>query len=85
MVLVIWKKKEVIREIVKSLKDPGFLMKGVTQTIENEIKEQKCGFFSMLFSTSSGSLLGNLLTGKDVYTCGGVIWASEGAKETSQE
>ena len=42
-------------------------------------------FFSMLFSTSSGSLLGNLLTGKDVYTCGGVIWAGEGAKETSQE
>ena len=35
---------EVIREIVKSLKDPGFLMKGVTQTIENEKKNRNVDF-----------------------------------------
>ena len=30
-----------IMKIVKSLKDPGLLIKGVSETIENEAKEQK--------------------------------------------
>ena len=34
-------------EIVKSLEDSGLLLKGVSQTIQNESKEQKGGFLSM--------------------------------------
>ena len=33
-----------IREIVNSLKDAGLLIKGITETIENETKEQRVGF-----------------------------------------
>ena len=38
----------------------------VTKTIENETKEQKGGFLSMLLGTLGASLLGNLLTGKEI-------------------
>ena len=53
-----------IIKIVKSLEDSGSLLKGVTETVQNEIKEQKRGFLSMLLGTLCASLLGNLLTGK---------------------
>ena len=53
-----------IIKIVKSLKDSGLLLKGVTETVQNEVKEQKGGFLSMLLGTLGASLLGNLLTGK---------------------
>ena len=33
-----------IRKIVNSLKDSGLLIKGITETIENETKEQGVGF-----------------------------------------
>ena len=39
--------KDVI-EIVQSLEDSGLLFKGVCETIQNEAKEQKGGFLSML-------------------------------------
>ena len=51
-------------KIIKSLEDSGLLLKRVTETVQNEIKEQKGGFLSMLLSTLGPSLLGNLLTGK---------------------
>ena len=51
-----------IIKIVKSLKDSGLLLKGVTETVQNEVKEQKGGFLSMLLGTLSASLLGILLT-----------------------
>ena len=51
-------------EIVKSLEDSGLLLKGVTETFQNEIKEQKGGFLSILLGTLGASLLGNLLIGK---------------------
>ena len=54
---------EDIIKIVKSLEDSGLLLTGVTETVQNKIKEQKGGFFSMLLSTLGESLLGNLLTG----------------------
>ena len=38
------------------------LLKGVTETVQNEVKEQKVGFLSMLLGTLSASVLGNLLT-----------------------
>ena len=55
--------KDIIK-IVKSLDDSGLLLEGVTETVQNEVKEQKGGFLSMLLGTLGTSLLGNLLTGK---------------------
>ena len=42
---------EDITKIVKSLEDSGLLLKGVSETIQNEAKEQKGGFLSMLLGT----------------------------------
>ena len=56
-----------IIKIVKSLEGSGLLLKGVTETVQNEVKEQKRGFFSTLLGTLGASLLGNLLTGKGIY------------------
>ena len=55
---------EDIIKIVKSLEDSGLLLKGVTKTVQNEVKEQKGGFLSMLLGTLGASLLRNLLTGR---------------------
>ena len=59
-----------IIKIVKSLEDSGLLLKGVTETVQNEVKEQKGGFLSMLLGTLGASLSGNLLTGKGIYRAG---------------
>ena len=40
-----------IIKIVKSLEDSGLLLKGVTETAQNQVKEQKGGFLSMLLGT----------------------------------
>ena len=55
-----------IIKIVKFLEDSGLLLKGVTETVQNEVKKQKGGFLSMLLGTLGASLLGNLLTGQGV-------------------
>ena len=68
-------------KIVKSLEDSGLLLEGVTETVQNEVKEQKGGFLSMLLGTLGASLLGNLLTGKGIYRAGkgkGINRAGEG-------
>ena len=54
-------------KIVKSLEDSGLLLKGITESVQNEIKEQKGRFISMLLGTLGASLLGNLLTGKGAF------------------
>ena len=54
---------EDIIKIVKSREDSGLSLKGVSKTVENEAKEQKGGFLSMLLGTLGASLLGNILTG----------------------
>ena len=56
-----------IIKIIKSLEDSGLLLKGVTETVQNEVKEQKGGFIRMLLGTLGASLLGNILTGKGIY------------------
>ena len=61
---------EDIIEIVKSLEDSGLLLKGVTETVQNEVKEQKGWFLSMLLGTLGASLLGNLLTGRGINRAG---------------
>ena len=58
------KEMEDIMKIVKSLEASGLLIKGVSETIKNEAKEQKRGFIGMLLETLGASLLGNLLTEK---------------------
>ena len=55
---------EDIMKIVKSLEDSGLLLKGVSETIQNEAKEQKEEFLSMLLGTIDTSLLGNMSAGK---------------------
>ena len=61
---------EAIIKIVKSLEDSGLLLKEVIETVQNEVKEQKRGFLSMLLGTLDASLLGNFSTGKGIYTAG---------------
>ena len=68
-------------KIIKSLKDSGLLLKGVTEAVQNEVKEQKGGFLSMLLGTLGASLLGNLLTGRGINRAGkgrGINRAGEG-------
>ena len=67
-----------IIKIVKTIENSGVLLKGVSETIQHEAKEQRGGFISMLLGTLGASLLGNLLTGGK-----GVIRAGEGTKEKS--
>ena len=45
-----------IMKIINSLEEFGILIKGVTETIKNEVKEQKGGFLSMLLGTLGASL-----------------------------
>ena len=59
-----------IMKIVKCLEESGLLLKGVSETIKNEEKEQKGGFLSMLLGTLGVSLLGNLLTVKGTIRAG---------------
>ena len=54
---------EDIIKIVKSLEHSSLLLKGVSETVQNEVKEQKGGFLSMLLGTLGASLLENILTG----------------------
>ena len=59
-----------IIKTVQGLEDSNILLKGVTETVKNETKEQKGGFLSMLLGTLGASLLGNLLTGKGFVRAG---------------
>ena len=57
---------EDLIKIVKSLKDSGLLLKGVTESVQNKVKEQKGEFLSTLLGTLGESFLGNILSGKGV-------------------
>ena len=46
------------------------LLKGITKTVQNEVKEQKGGFISMLLGTLGASVLGNILTGQGINRAG---------------
>ena len=69
-----------IMKIIEALESSDILLKGVTKTIENETKEQRGGFLSMLLGTLGASLLGNLLTGgKGIMRAGdGIVRAGAG-------
>ena len=77
---------EDIIEIVKSLQGSGLLLKGVTEIVQNEVKEQKGGFLSMLLGTLGANSLGNLLTGRAVNKKGkGIIRAGKGPKKSTRQ
>ena len=63
-------------KIFKSLEDSGILLNGITETVKNEVKEQKSGFLSMLLGTLGASLLGDLLI--ETLSGRGIIRAGEG-------
>ena len=71
-----------IMKIIEALENSGILLKGVSNTIESETKEQRGGFLSMLLGTLGASLLRNLLTGKGIMTMGdGKVLAGSGSKK----
>ena len=59
-----------IMKIVQALEDSNSLLKGVTKTIKNEMKQQTGGFLSILLGTLGASLLGNLLAEKAIVRAG---------------
>ena len=81
---------EDIMKIVKSLEDSGLLLKGFSETVQNEVKEQRGGFLGMLLGTFCATLFGNMLTGKGIIRAGycseqskkgkGIIRAGYGSK-----
>ena len=67
--------------IIEALENSGILLKGVKKSIENETKEQRGGFFSMLLGRLGSSLLCNLLSGKRMMRAGeGIVRAGEGSE-----
>ena len=74
-----------IVKIIEVLENSDILLKGVSKTIENETKERRGGFLSVLLGTLGASLLGNLLTGgKGKMRVGegkGIVRAGEGSKK----
>ena len=85
-----------IMKIIEALENSGILLKGVSKTTENETKEQRGGFLSMLLGTLGASLLGDLLTGgKGIMRAGegsvasrakgeGIVRAGEGSKKKNK-
>ena len=68
-----------IIKIIEALENSSILLKGVTKTIENETKEQRRGFLSMLLGKLGASVLGSLLSGKGLASAReGIVRAGEG-------
>ena len=77
---------EDLIKLVKSLEDFGLLLRGVSETIQNEAKEKKGWFFSMLLGTLGASLLGNILAGKWINKAGdGFIRAGYGSSVKNKD
>ena len=55
--------KDIVK-IVKFLEDSGLILKGVSETVKNEARQQRGGFLSMLLGTLGRSLLENILAGR---------------------
>ena len=65
-----------IMKILKSLEESGLLVKGISETIKNETKEQKGRFLPMLLGTLAASLL------RSAWTRNGVIRAGENVAQS---
>ena len=68
-----------VMKIVQSLEESGLYKKGACKKIQNEAKEQKGEFLSMLLGTLGATLFENLLTGK------GTIRADESTIRVGQD
>ena len=67
---------------LKSLEDSGLLLDTITETVKNEVQEQKDGFLSMLLGILGASLLGNMLAGRGAIRAGeGTIRAGCGSRK----
>ena len=66
------------KEVDDIIKKSGLLIKGVSETIGNEVEKQKSRFISILLGKLDASLLGDLSSGK------GVIQAGEGTLKVWQ-
>ena len=72
-------------KLVEALEKAGLLIKGATETVENEVKELKGRFLVMLAALAS-SLSGNILAGKEVVRPDkGMIRASKGINRAGQD
>ena len=70
-------------KIIKFFKKSGLLLKGVSETIQNEVKEQKGRFLSISLGTLGASLLGNVLAGKGINRArGGFTRSGYGSKRS---
>ena len=58
--LIIFNEEINIMKTVKSLKRSDLLIKSISKTVKNEVKEQKDRFLSMLLDKLAASLSGNL-------------------------
>ena len=69
--LIILNEEEMsdLMKMIKSLKESGLLVNGVSETIKNQAKERG-GFLRMLLGRLGASLLVNLLAGKGVIPAG---------------
>ena len=73
-------------KIVKFLEHSGLSLKVVSETIQNEAKEQKGGFLNILLGTLGASLLGNILAGKGINRAGeGIVRAGYGNKNNKMD
>ena len=61
---------EDVIKILKSLEDSNLLLKGVSETLQIDAKEQKGRFLGMLLGTLGAGLLGNMLAGKGINRTG---------------
>ena len=80
--IILNKEMENIMKIVKLLEESRLLVKGISEIIKNETKEQKGKFnkkfISMLLGTLAVTILGNALEGQGVIRTGeGTIRAGE--------
>ena len=77
---------ENIIKIVKSLEDFSLLLKGVRETVQNEAREQKRGFLSMLLGILGASLLGNISAGKGINRADkGIVRAGYGSEKGKKQ
>ena len=73
--------KDIIK-IVTSLENSSLLPEGTSKIIQNEAKEQRGGFLSMLLGALGASLSGDILTGEGINRAGErVIRAGYGKKK----
>ena len=78
---------EIIK-IIKSLEESGLLIKDISKAIENQAKEQKGKFSSMLLDILGTNLFGNLLRRKEAIETtqgGGIIRACKGAVRADKD